>query len=807
MKSLVPQSGSCLHAGAVCQQGLSCVGKSSDKRCVALMTEGKQCGQDPFWICHSDLNCVSGTCQRAPVPQGGSCLDSKLTCSSGLACAGTDSDKRCVRPMTLNGDCGQDPFWICESTLKCIEGKCSKPVIPAGQSCIASGSICADGLVCTGSETDKRCVKPMPLDGECGQDPFWICQDGLNCMNGTCKKPVVPEGHSCLSSGSVCADGLVCTGSDTDKRCVKPMILGGSCGQDPFWVCQKGLECIDSKCRTPVIPEGQSCLSMGSVCGTGLICTGSDTDKRCVKPMPLNSACGQDPFWVCQADLECVDGKCRQPVIPLGQSCLASGSVCADSLVCAGSDTDKRCVKPMPHDGACGQDPFWICQDGLDCVDGKCREPFIQEGKSCLEVGSVCVSGTICAGSETDKRCVKPMQLGGACGQDPFWVCQDGLECAEGKCRKPEVEEGQSCLAAGSVCTSSLICAGSENDKRCVKPMPLGGACGQDPFWVCEPHLKCVEGKCRVPEIQEGESCLASGSVCAPGLKCAGSESNEICVQPMGPNSACGQDPFWVCQDGLDCIEGKCQTPKLHEGESCLATGSVCASDLKCAGTDADMRCVKPMPLGGACGQDPFWVCQDGLQCAEGKCQKPVIPEGQSCLATGSVCASDLKCAGSDSEKRCVKPMGPNGACGQDPFWVCQDGLQCTEGKCNQPKIPDGQSCLAVGSVCADDLICAGSESDRRCVQPMQIDGACGQDPFWICEVGLACISGRCRKTITEGHSCIVEGSVCGTGLVCTGSDSDKRCVKPMQLNGRCGQDPFWVCDASLRCLDGMCQQ
>lgn len=241
-----------------------------------------------------------------------SCSPEDTTCPKGRVCAGGRPDNmRCVKPMPEGGFCKGDPFWVCARGLACVGKVCVKAVKKGG-SCVPPGSICEDGTVCAGGRPDnKRCVKPMPIGGVCKGDPFWVCEEGLECVNKVCVKEV-RKGESCVPPNTVCEDGTVCAGGRPDnKRCVKPMPVGGRCKGDPFWVCEEGLVCKNQVCRRKIAVKGESCVAPTTKCMKGTVCAGGKPDnKRCVKPLAEGDFCKGDPFWVCDKGLECVREMC-----------------------------------------------------------------------------------------------------------------------------------------------------------------------------------------------------------------------------------------------------------------------------------------------------------------------------------------------------------------------------------------------------------------------------------------------------------------------------------------------------------------
>lgn len=234
-----------------CFPGKVCVGPRGNRKCVTPMEKGQVCGKDPFWVCKPGLVCERFVCRGKYVPKGGRCTRKGLPCFPGYVCAGTPKIKKCVKPMREGKPCANDPWWVCAAGLVCRRGVCQKDRIPKDGSCRFPGAKCAPGLVCAGPPDNKRCVMPMKEGGQCrgGRDPYWVCIEGLVCINNTCQKPRVPKGGSCKDKGDVCMDGLICAGTTENPRCVMPMGKGGRCGgNDPYWVCKTGLTCVNERC-------------------------------------------------------------------------------------------------------------------------------------------------------------------------------------------------------------------------------------------------------------------------------------------------------------------------------------------------------------------------------------------------------------------------------------------------------------------------------------------------------------------------------------------------------------------------------
>lgn len=556
----------------------------------------------------------------APIPKRSACIPEGPACVTGTICAGNPTEEKCVTPMQVGQTCGRDPYWVCATHLDCVNHTCAERLVAKNGVCSPDGPPCVEGTVCAGEDAMK-CVTPMGVGMACGRDPFWVCADHLDCVDYHCAEPPIPEGGDCLPEGSQCVDGTVCAGTASEKSCVSVIPGGGSCTDDDLSVCEEGFECIDGTCAVHPVPEGGDCLPEDSKCVEGTICVGTDAVKTCITPISPGGECTDDVLSVCEEDYDCVEGVCSPPTVPKGGDCSAEDAVCTEGTVCAGRPHRRRCVTPMPIGGRCGQDPRWVCEDGLVCMRKVCKPKPLPEGSDCLPEGSVCEDGTVCAGGPTRKRCVVPMQIGGPCGTDPRWICAEGLECMQKKCVLAPVPEGGNCKPEGSVCVDGTVCAGRKH-RLCVKPMPEGGRCGRDPRWICDEGLVCMKKRCRRNPLDVGVDCSAERSTCVKGAVCAGSDSEKMCVVPGGVGDACGSDAFSVCETGYPCENGYCGPLVVRRGKACDDTTKVCADGYHCTdGFRTGSRvCGKVRLEGERCKNHPRHRCGSGLSCISGTC-------------------------------------------------------------------------------------------------------------------------------------------------------------------------------------------
>lgn len=538
----------------------------------------------------------------------------------------------------------------------------------------------------------------------------------------------------CTTNPSVCTGGTVCVGPSNRRLCRKPMIRGQRCNTDPYWVCRAGLTCVNNQCR---IPLNANCLFGGrpsQFCIAGTHCVGTATRKLCRKPMIRGQRCNTDPFWVCRNGLTCVSNQCR---IPENVNCLFGGQgsrFCVAGTQCVGTATRKICKRAMLRGQRCNTDPFWVCRIGLTCVRNQCRIP---QDANCLFGGRAsqfCIAGTSCVGLTNRKVCKKWMAPGGRCNTDPFWKCQPGYPCVSNICR---IRENASCLnQRPELCAPGTQCVGTATRKICKKWMPIGGRCNTDPFWRCQPGVPCVSNICRIPV--DGTCTASNAQLCAPGTSCISGK----CVRGLANGAACTANGP-PCGSRLVCEASRCRG---QENANCLPANSLCANGLVCAGNKDRKLCRKPMPLGGRCGTDPFWVCAPGITCEDRVCR---LPSGGDCTRNTGACIKKALCVGTNTQKFCSIPMGLNEPCAVDPFWICVAGLRCVSNKCIRPlglgaRCETGERNDACNS--AQGLICAGIAGRTICVRAIREFGRCG-GPMNVCARPMSCNGGVCQAS------------------------------------------------------------
>lgn len=107
----------------------------------------------------------------------------------------------------------------------------------------------------------------------------------------------------------------------------------------------------------------------------------------------------------------------------------------------------------------------------------------------------------------------------------------------------------EKCTPGGTECEKTHFC--DKNEKRCFPKYPKGSVCSED--IECKGHCVAREGKGGDDDDDDDDGDLAFGD----------------CADPVGEDEDCGTTGW--CEDGLECISGKCTKPgpDARLGNSC----------------------------------------------------------------------------------------------------------------------------------------------------------------------------------------------------------------------------------------------
>ena len=420
------------------------------------------------------------------------------------------------------GDAGPTPCDEanpCGAGLDCVEGTCQSPDLPDGGD--TDGPITPD----TG---------PVPSD----------CASGLTCLNGSCVNR--DETTSCEALGQCCeANDDACATPGAQCYCDEACLTYGDCCEDACVACQALAPELDFCTYDEGVDPCASCVD--NQCGHCADCEG-----LCVPDCTLKD-CGDDgcggSCGECEAGSLCETGVCVWEGPP------------PDPEICTGNTQGQLqayggacCYTPSFH--AQNPDCVWYADtygDG-ECLDAECAEGFCSGAEYCSKGCVMYVDAmnnhtgaqndpdgvmdpTVtddCEGAEDGPRgaeyhCINLR----APDKDPYGVCRPGTTF--GPCETTDDCPG------GEVCTLLYILG--ETQSRCMTPAKTGVGtaedCNSDPN--SGPLQECLGPLCY--------SSFGCSDLCADDASCA----TDTCV-----NGACSKSPEMGCASHSDCSAMYC---------------------------------------------------------------------------------------------------------------------------------------------------------------------------------------------------------------------------------------------------------
>jgi|GEM_PF-2285570 len=346
-----------LGDGALCSDGTDCTANDS---CVAGLCIGTPVGG----CCSVDADCddgnpctlatcevATGTCQYNTAGADGTPCDDGLYCTTndecgGGVCSGETRDCSIAAGLCNGGGCDEDNdtcVSIPLSTGACDDGNpcTSGDSCQAGQ-CAGSAYTCEDTLSCTTASCDGvGGCNFVAQAGFCVIDGACIDQGTASSTNPclACDPNIDPNGYVPVADGSVCDDGVACTGND---QCT-----GGICGGETLaGCCVTDADCDDSlPCTDNTCEAGGNCVASPKVgwCFIGGACFLDDA------PNPADGC------------LVCKQGLAEQ------WSPKAEASPCDDGDECT---IDDQCDGAGTCIGTIGKD-----SDGDTFIDAACGPP------------------------------------------------------------------------------------------------------------------------------------------------------------------------------------------------------------------------------------------------------------------------------------------------------------------------------------------------------------------------------------------------------------------------------------------------
>jgi hypothetical protein len=406
-----------------------------------------------------------------------------------------------------------------------------------------------------------------------------------------------------------------------------------------------------------------------------------------------------------------------------------SGLFCDRSAACPG-----LCKPLLPNNGVCNRGDQ--CQDGLQCLDGRCGETS-QHNEACGGgVEPDCHLGLFCIGEDRAEEeagaCKTKSELlvagvNETCNPPAGVWCEEGLSCvvditgsgASTTLRlvcKDRVGSGEDCntsilpqqCPAGEYCPADLD---PEFQAECVGRPPSGYQCGA--FNLCAPDHYCdSEKRCRPIRRLQGAGCNLDGECLSGVCRTDADGMGKHCVSE--PRCRLDDEPPAVCGDQT------CNRPD----ETCTSCPSDCGAcplpvcgDALCNGTETCESCE------GDCGYCPVEpTCGDEACNGTETCSSCARDCGQCPVPYSGPCDNDGECASSQVCDLATVPglfgLPPNsyfGVC----TTTCSAATQCPG--------PTGQRACG---------------SDGRCY--LQCDNFDLINPNRWCPLGMECIDYGC---------------------------------------------------------------
>ncbi len=624
-----------------------------------------------------------------------------------------------------------------------------------------------------------RCeITPRPDATPCDdQDP---CSTGSKCVAGVCQPGTpfafhIEEGTHCLE---VYCDPETGVSRTRPSAVTCAMKFGPG---EPCWTWRCSDECDDEgECRYGVCR--QAARADGTPCDDLDPCT---VDTHC----RTGRCVGERVCDYCHSDLDCIGHE----------------SACQGGFRCH----INQCV-PL-HDGVdCTLDPPRDCRHGV-CLepDGECATILADEGSPCgekdrgrcsangvcLQDGCGCLGDSDCAILDPDddlctgfhvcdlgpdgRRCCRfTNPYGAACPPAEAEARCEAYEClpATGECRRTGLlPEGTPCddldpCTEDTTCDANGICRGGNNlcpecriDLDCAGLDDLTDLCGGR--HICS-HLewppRCI--------VDPDSIVTCDTSLDGPCRTTACQPATGRCSTTYTPNGfPCDDsDP---CTLALSCLDGQCVAGEEAQQRDCddldPCTINFCLAGRGCHSYPADGAACRPDDSSGC----RIGVCRDGLcldagpkdcndsnPCTRGVCDEMSGECVQEPLVGAECCDSDPCTSGAWCDE--------DGACVGGAPMICDDGNDCTAGRC----VADLES---TAPLCVyeplDDLLC---DDTRRCIRGgICVEGECTWPAGDPCDDGHPCTENLCDPA--TGCSNPMRYDCCGNDVLEDSEDCD----------------------------------
>jgi hypothetical protein len=744
----------CLSDASPLSCGTSCT------PCVAptggkATCEGGKCGAE----CPSGTKLCSGACIPIETPCPANCPPGRRDCLgtcvvlNDVNFCGTSCNS-CASRENADVKCANDACaYTCRTGYHMCDDRCRD-----------NRSVDSCGDRCT------RCPAPANATPTC---------DGVNC-SFTCNPGTYQCGAVCIARDQPC-NGVCRTGF---KLCGRTCVEGNCCTSDECGPCKS---CQSNKCQNTTDGQGgPGCAGTCRECQGGS-CRDRANSKACGASCVASTACCTNGREGCPtSDHQCIDAQCILSCTPpsraCGQSCIlptqaCNGDNCPPGFIpCGGGCVQGDCCS----DASCGP-----CKN---CVNNRCATANEgQKDNGCSGTCQLCQSGTCVnrANGGNFQECGSTCLPSSACCTNGQPGCPPDQACTNRTCNlscvDPSRKCGNRCIPPTEPCNGGCPAGRVNCNGICVQ----GNCC---PGQNCGTCSTCTNNRCTpTTDGRTGPNCSGTCQICQGGA-CVNRPGSKVCGSACVPNSTC-------CPECRGCSTCDARTGTCSQPITCPQCQTCNATRTGCTGTSGG-RCTTSTGMAGTCNNGN---CMANITCPNGR-----LDPGETCDPCNTRCRDDeenesnptgsatnctFQCNTRPVQCRLDRRDGkcPSSRCGPGQDLDCCD-LDC--GICGQTCVVDnGVAVCAVrgpAELCGDgpfggngkDDNCNGFVDEGCCGGPGQLccaDFKCNSDglncgPFYTKPNGTPGNStNRCLPCgVAQGQCC---GSVCNSGLICTGPD------------------------------------
>lgn len=444
------------------------------------------------------------------------------------------------------------------------------------------------------------------------------------------------------------------------------------------------------------------------------------------------------------------------------------------------------CVCTAEYNPVCGSDNMTYgnpcmaaCVNATVMHPGKCQVAGgcsdSDSGKDVLAKGTVVVGNGSFADSCSGNASVTEYYCDGGEAANQSIACPAGYSCREGACVAgaaapppgpacTDSDNGTDFSVAGTVSVDGSVYNDVCTDLKLVKEYYCENGGMKNTIHMCDPGMRCEDGKCVVPEqrcvdTDSGDDIYTRGTVNA-GTIISSTVSTDSCADNSsvreyycdGNRSA---SRIESCPSRFSCVNGACSLVLCNDtdgGQSPNVLGT--ATDSGGSHTDfcASASSVGEYYCSGGVAQSATLDCQGGRICSGGSCafQCTDSDGGNDTMTVGTVSVGTANYTDSCASASAVKEYYCNGNSAASSSIECGVGYGCDAGKCVLSPSPcndtDGGDSPTVRGTASTDFVsktdyCIDSGTLREYYCPGPTGNPVSRD--YNCTLS-ACSAGAC---------------------------------------------------------------